>query len=93
MTWDINTNETTTLVSNDLLTMFSSGAQFKGFSPDNTLLFFAFDIEHVWRHSYTARYVVFESASNTSYNVVAKDGSENLQYCDWLMYEKEARWY
>ena len=89
MTWDINTNQTITLVSNDLLTMFSSGAQFKGFSPDNTLLLFAFDIEHVWRHYYTARYVVFESASNTSYNVVAKDGSENLQYCHWVGNEND----
>merc|ERR1711892_1085506 len=84
VTWNINTNETTILVSNDLLTMFSSGAQFKGFSPDNTLLLFAFDIQHVWRHSYTAQYVVFESAANTSYNVVAGDGAENLQYCDWV---------
>merc|ERR1711892_587963 len=89
VTWNINTNETTILVSNDLLTMFSSGAQFKGFSPDNTLLLFAFDIQHVWRHSYTARYVVFESAANTSYNVVAGDGAENLQYCDWVENEND----
>jgi dipeptidyl-peptidase-4 len=89
VTWDIHTNETTILVSHDLLTMFSSGAQFKGFSPDNSLLLFAFDIQHVWRHSYTARYVVFESAANTSYDVVAKDGSEYLQYCDWVGNENE----
>jgi len=84
VTWDINTNETTILVSNNLLTMFSSGAQFMGFSPDSTLLLFAFDIQHVWRHSYTARYVVFESSANSSYNVVSRDGSEYLQYCDWV---------
>jgi len=89
VTWDFTTYETTILVSNDLLTMFSSGAQFKGFSPDKTLLLFAFDIQSVWRHSYTARYVVFESAANTSYNVVSKDGSEYLQYCDWVENESD----
>ena len=34
MTWDLTTNETDILVPHDLLTSFSSGAQFKGFSPD-----------------------------------------------------------
>jgi len=89
VTWDITTNQTTILVSNDLLTMFSSGAQFKGFSPDKSLLLFAFNIQNVWRHSYTARYVVFNSAANTSYNVVSKDGSENLQYCRWVENESD----
>ena len=69
--------------------MFSSGAQFKGFSPDKSLLLFAFDIQNVWRHSYTARYVVFNSAANTSYNVVSMDGSENLQYCSWVENESD----
>jgi len=89
VTWDIHTNETTILVSNNLLTMFSSGAQFMGFSPDSSLLLFAFDIQHVWRHSYTARYVVFQSLANTSYNLVAKDGSEYLQYCNWVDNEND----
>ena len=69
--------------------MFSSGAQFMGFSPDSSLLLFAFDIQHVWRHSYTARYVVFQSLANTSYNLVAKDGSEYLQYCNWVDNEND----
>ena len=34
MTWDLTTNETDILVPHELLTSFSSGAQFKGFSPD-----------------------------------------------------------
>jgi len=89
VTWDITTNQTTILVSNDLLTMFSSGAQFKGFSPDKSLLLFALDIQHMWRHSYTARYVVFESSTNTSYDVLARDGSEYLQYCDWVENEND----
>ena len=89
VTWNIHTNTTTILVSNNLLTSFSTGAEFKGFSPDNSLLLFAFDISYVWRHSYTARYVVFDSSANVSYNVVAKDGSESLQYCDWVTNEKD----
>ena len=34
MTWDLTTNETDILVPHELLTSFSSRAQFKGFSPD-----------------------------------------------------------
>ena len=34
VTWDLTTNETDILVPHELLTSFSSGAQFKGFSPD-----------------------------------------------------------
>jgi len=89
VTWNIHTNETTTLVSNNLLTMFSSGAQFMGFSPDSFLLLFALDIQHVWRHSFTARYVVFDSLSNTTYHLVAQDGSEYLQYCSWVDNEND----
>jgi len=56
-----------------------------GFSPTNSeMLLFAFDVKNVWRHSFTARYVVFDSVKNESYNLVAKDGSEHLQYCDWV---------
>jgi len=85
VTWDINTHQTTILVSNDLLTTISSGARFMGFSPTNSEIhLFAFDIKNVWRHSFTARYVVFDSVKNESYNLVAKDGSEHLQYCAWV---------
>ena len=72
------------LVSHDLLTSFSDSTQFKGFSPYNDLLLFASDVSPVWRHSFTAKYVVYDPALNTSYNVVSKDGSEVLQYCDWV---------
>ena len=34
VTWDLTTNETDILVPHELLTSFSSRAQFKGFSPD-----------------------------------------------------------
>ena len=84
VTWNIETHETDVLVSNDLLTSFSTGAQFKGFSPDTKLLLFAFDVSHVWRHSFTARYVVYDPAKNSSVNVVSQDGSEVLQYCAWV---------
>merc|ERR1712223_234146 len=41
VTWDLTTNETTILVSHDLLSSVSPGAVFKGFSPDTSLLLFA----------------------------------------------------
>ena len=84
VTWDLTTNETTILVSHDLLSSVSPGAVFKGFSPDTSLLLFAYEISSVWRHSFTARYVIFDSLTETSYDVVSRDGSETLQYCDWV---------
>ena len=84
VTWDLTTNETTILVSHDLLSSVSPGAVFKGFSPDTSLLLFAYEVSSVWRHSFTARYVIFDSLTETSYDVVSRDGSETLQYCDWV---------
>ena len=84
VTWDLTTNETTILVSHDLLSSVSPGAVFKGFSPDTSLLLFAYEVSPVWRHSFTARYVIFDSLTETSYDVVSRDGSETLQYCDWV---------
>ena len=55
-----------------------------GFSPDNQLLLFAYDLAPVWRHSFTAKYVVVDSSTNKSSEVVSQDGSETLQYCDWV---------
>jgi len=88
VTWDLRTNETTVLVSQDLLTSVSAGAVFMGFSPDTNSLLFAYDIASVWRHSFTAKYVVFDSTTKQSYDVVSKDGSETLQYCDWVENKK-----
>ena len=84
VTWDLTTNETTILVSHDLLSSVSLGAVFKGFSPDTSLLLFAYEVSSVWRHSFTARYVIFDSLTEISYDVVSRDGSETLQYCDWV---------
>lgn len=85
VTWDIRTNESEVLVSKDLLTSFSgSGVRFMGFSQDESLLLFAMDIEGVWRHSFTAEYVVFNSNTNTSSTVTSKQGGKRLQYCNWV---------
>ena len=82
--WDIETHETTVLVESELLTSFSSGTKFMGFSPDDQLLLFAFDISPVWRHSFTAKYVVYDPKTKESYNIKDQDGSDVLQYCDWV---------
>ena len=63
--WDLETNETTILVSHDLLTSFDGGAQFQGFSPDNKLLLFASNISNVWRHSFTAVYTAVKEWRQT----------------------------
>jgi len=85
VTWDLRTNETSVLVSEGLLTSFSgSGVRFMGFSQDESLLLFAMDIEGVWRHSFTAKYVIFNSNTNTSSTVTSKAGAERLQYCSWV---------
>ena len=42
----------------------------------------------MWRHSYTAKYVVYNPAKKTSSNVVSKDGSNVLQYCAWVENKK-----
>ena len=89
VTWDLTTQETTILVSHDLLSSVSPGAVFKGFSPDTSLLLFAYDVSPVWRHSFTAKYVIFDSNTETSYDVISRDGSETLQYCDWVENEKD----
>ena len=84
VTWNFLTNETKVLVSHDLLTSFSDSTQFEGFSPDEDLLLFASDVSPVWRHSFTAKYVVYDPARNTSSTVISKDGSDVLQYCAWV---------
>ena len=93
VTWNINTHETTVLVSNEMLTMFSdSGSQFMGFSPDSKHILFALDRESIWRHSYTARYMVFDSTTNNSYSVMApgaSEGRDRLRYCSWVENDKE----
>ena len=88
VTWDLTTNETTILVSHDLLASVSPGAVFMGFSPSASLLLFAYDVSSVWRHSFTAKYVIFDSITETSFDVISSDGSETLQYCDWVENEK-----
>jgi hypothetical protein len=40
------------------------GAQFMGFSPDNKMILFSYDIKPVWRHSYTAQYLVLDTVAN-----------------------------
>jgi len=85
VTWDLRTNETEVLVSQDLLASFSgSGVRFMGFSHDESLLLFAMDIQSIWRHSFTAKYVVFDSQTNISTTVTTKSGGTRLQYCNWV---------
>lgn len=46
-----------------------------GFSPDNSMILFAYDIENVWRHSFTAKYLVLDTSTNKVQN---KEGLRRL---------------
>jgi len=85
VTWDFTNNQTSVLVSHDLLTSISSsGAQFMGFSPDASLLLFATEVQNIWRHSFTARYLIFDPVKNSTQEVLGKGAVNRLQYCDWV---------
>ena len=84
ITWNFLKNETKVLVSQNLLRTFSYSTQFKGLSPSADLYLLSSDVTLVWRHSYTAKYVVYDPSKKTSFNVISKDGSEVLQYCAWV---------
>lgn len=84
VSWNIESHETTVIVSQDLLASVSEGAQFVGFSPDNRLILFSYDVRPVWRHSYTAKYLVLDTVANKSTQVTAVGGGDTLQYCAWV---------
>ena len=44
--------------------MIFSDSKFEGFSGDASMLLFAYDIDAVWRHSFTATYLVLDSVNN-----------------------------
>ena len=56
-------------------------AVFKGFSPDNEMLLFAYDIS-----STAAKYMAIKGDYSNSkpFNITSKDGSDSLQYCNWV---------
>ncbi len=45
-------------------TLLCLGTKFMGFSGDNTMILFAYEIKSVWRHSFTARYLVLDTTTN-----------------------------
>merc|ERR550534_1582431 len=55
-----------------------------GFSPDASLLLFATEVQNIWRHSFTARYLIFDPVKNSTQEVLGKGGVDRLQYCDWV---------
>lgn len=85
--WNIDTGETTILVSKEMLDSFGSGSRFMSFAPnDANLELFASDVDPIYRHSFLARYDIFNSQTGQKY-FIAPNGMDNttkLQYATWL---------
>lgn len=85
--WNVETEETTVIVSSDLLDDFQGSSSFKGYAPNSdSLLLFTSHKESVWRHSFLAVYSVFDSAADKTYALVPPGMPEDtkLQYAEWL---------
>uniref|UniRef100_A0A1L8EG47 Venom dipeptidyl peptidase 4 n=1 Tax=Haematobia irritans TaxID=7368 RepID=A0A1L8EG47_HAEIR len=66
-------------VTSEFLNTYSSSSSFT-LSPDNTKILVRYDVEEIFRHSYIAKYDVFDIASKTSIKI---HNGEKLQYCAW----------
>ncbi|XP_061402753.1 venom dipeptidyl peptidase 4 [Musca vetustissima] len=73
------TGEDSIFVTSDFLEIYKSGSSFK-LSPDNTKILVRYDVEEIFRHSYIAKYDVFDIATRTSISI---HNGEKLQFCAW----------
>lgn len=84
--WDVETQETSLLVSSDTVGLVSSSATFIAFGKNKSLLLFKDDVESVWRHSFLAQYFVLDVTKNETLAVTPMnlpDGTK-LQYAQWV---------
>jgi len=82
--WNFEEDTSSIIVSADLLQSVASNSKFEGFSGDASMLLFAYDIDAVWRHSFTATYLVLDSVNNKNITVRSGSGGTKLQYCAWI---------
>eukprot|EP00095_Tigriopus_kingsejongensis_P006635 maker-scaffold1179_size56971-snap-gene-0.18 protein:Tk06635 transcript:maker-scaffold1179_size56971-snap-gene-0.18-mRNA-1 annotation:"hypothetical protein DAPPUDRAFT_307138" len=83
--WDVETNLTRVLVSKDILSRFDD-SRFLGFAPNNdALLLIASNVQSIWRHSFEANYIVYDSLADKEYPIhpSAAAPEVKLQYAAW----------
>uniref|UniRef100_T1PEM9 Venom dipeptidyl peptidase 4 n=1 Tax=Musca domestica TaxID=7370 RepID=T1PEM9_MUSDO len=73
------TGEDSIFVTSDFLEIYKTGSSFT-LSPDNTKILVRYGVEEIFRHSYIAKYDVFDIATRTSISI---HNGEKLQYCAW----------
>ncbi|XP_065355936.1 venom dipeptidyl peptidase 4 [Calliphora vicina] len=66
-------------VTSDFLNIYNHSSSFK-LSPDNTKILVRYDVEEVFRHSFIAKYDVFDIATQRSIHI---HNGEKLQFCAW----------
>ena len=84
--WDVETQESSVLVSSDTVGLVSSSASFIAFGQTKSLLLFKDNIESVWRHSFLAQYFVLDATRNETLPITPlnlPDGTK-LQYAQWI---------
>lgn len=87
VTWNVESGQTTVLVSAQMVSLVSATASFVSFAPsDKSLLLFSDKRTPVWRHSFLAQYIVLDSGNNNTITIVPKDSPEEqlLQYAQWV---------
>ncbi|KAM7351517.1 venom dipeptidyl peptidase 4 isoform 1-T2 [Cochliomyia hominivorax] len=73
------TGSNSVFVTSDFLNIYNRSSSFK-LSPDNTKILVRFDVEEIFRHSFIAKYDVFDIATQ---KVIHIHGGAKLQYCEW----------
>ena len=85
--WNVETEETSLLVSSDTVGLVSSSATFIAFGGQTkSLLLFKDQVESVWRHSFLAQYFVLDVTKNETLALTPNnhpDGTK-LQYAQWV---------
>ncbi|KAI8123404.1 hypothetical protein FF38_13690 [Lucilia cuprina] len=66
-------------VTSDFLNIYNRSSSFK-LSPDNTKILVRYDVEEIFRHSFIAKYDVFDIATRSAIKI---HNGEKLQYCGW----------
>ena len=71
--WNVETNETKILVASETVGMVSYSASVVAFGKSASLLLFSDSKESVWRHSFLAKYIVLNVATNETIEVTPKN--------------------
>ena len=84
--WNVETQETSELVSSETVSLVSSSASFVAFGKTKNLLLFKDKTERVWRHSFLAQYYVLDASRNQTVEITptSQPKGTKLQYAQWV---------